>query len=140
MSKTIALMTAAVALVLSMGTAQAAETKQQNKMASCSTEFKATGKDGKERQGFMKECLSAKPEAATQQGKMATCSTEFKATGKDGKERQAYMKSCLSNKPEAAAAPKADAKPAATVAAAAPKADAKPAAAAAAPAASAAKK
>ena len=139
MSKTIALMTAAVALVLSMGTAQAAETKQQNKMASCRTEFKATGKDGKERQGFMKECLSAKPEAATQQGKMATCSTEFKATGKDGKERQAYMKTCLSNKP-AAAAPKADAKPAAAMAAAAPKADAKPAAVAAAPAASAAKK
>jgi hypothetical protein len=139
MSKTIALITAAVALVLSMGTAQAAETKQQNKMASCSADFKATGKDGKERQGFMKECLSASKQEK-QQGKMATCSTEFKATGKDTKERQAFMKTCLSNKPEAAAAPKADAKPAATVAAAAPKADAKPAAAAAAPAASAAKK
>jgi hypothetical protein len=121
MSKTIALMTAAIALVLSMGTAHAAETKQQNKMASCSTEFKATGKDGKERQAFMKTCLSNKPEAAaapaTQQGKMATCSTDFKATGKDTKERQAFMKTCLSNKPTAAAAPAADAKPAAVAAA-----------------------
>ena len=34
--------------------------KQQNKMAQCSADFKATGKDGKERQAFMKECLSNK--------------------------------------------------------------------------------
>ena len=39
--------------------------KQQTKMGTCSTEFKATGKEGKERQAFMKECLSAdKPAAA----------------------------------------------------------------------------
>ncbi len=113
---------AAAALVMSLGTAHAAETKQQNKMATCSADFKATGKDGKERQAFMKTCLSNKPETAadTQKGKMATCSTEFKATGKDGKERQAFMKTCLSNKPEAAAAAKPEVTAAAKAAPAAP--------------------
>ncbi len=56
----------AVALTMSAGLAHAADdakTAQQNKMATCSADFKATGKDGKERQAFMKECLSAKPVA-----------------------------------------------------------------------------
>ncbi len=88
----------AMGLALSMGAAHAADApagKQQGKMATCSADFKATGKDGKERQGFMKECLSNKPAAAKPQGKMATCSADFKTTGKDGKERQAFMKECL---------------------------------------------
>jgi len=72
-------------------------TKQQSKMATCSADFKATGKAGSERQAFMSECLKNKPVAATkQQGKMATCSADFKATGKPGTERQAFMKECLS--------------------------------------------
>jgi len=74
-----------------------APTKQQSKMSTCSTDFKATGKAGSERQAFMSECLKNKPVAATkQQGKMATCSADFKATGKPGTERQAFMKECLS--------------------------------------------
>jgi hypothetical protein len=98
----------AIAVTVSAGLAHAADdakTAQQNRMATCSADFKATGKDGKERQAFMKECLSAKPE--TRQSRMTTCSADFKATGKDGKERQAFMKECLSSKPAAKAdAPK----------------------------------
>ena len=65
-------------------------------MAQCSADFKATGKDGKERQAFMKDCLTDKK--AAQNNRMTQCSADFKATGKDGKERQAFMKECLSNK------------------------------------------
>jgi hypothetical protein len=36
-----------------------AKATQQNKMKSCSADFKASGKPSKERQGFMKECLKA---------------------------------------------------------------------------------
>ncbi|MBX3626183.1 MAG: phosphate starvation-inducible protein PsiF [Rhizobacter sp.] len=35
-----------------------AKTAQQNKMKTCSADFKATKKPGSERQAFMKECLS----------------------------------------------------------------------------------
>lgn len=92
----------ALAVAAFAGSAQAADTaaaptKQQTKMGSCSTEFKATGKPGSERQAFMKECLKKESDAKTaQQNKMKTCSADFKATGKPGKERQAFMKECLS--------------------------------------------
>ena len=72
-----------------------APTTQQNKMSSCSADFKATGKPGAERQAFMKECLKADGRA-TQQNRMKTCSADFKKTGKPGAERQAFMKECLS--------------------------------------------
>lgn len=76
--------------------ASGAPTKQQTKMASCSTEFKATGKAGSERQAFMKDCLKKENDAKTaQQNKMKSCSADFKKTGKPGKERQTYMKECL---------------------------------------------
>jgi hypothetical protein len=35
-----------------------AKSTQQNKMKTCSADFKATGKAGSERQAYMKECLS----------------------------------------------------------------------------------
>jgi outer membrane lipoprotein-sorting protein len=95
---------AAATMAFSFTVAHAADdakTKQQNKMTTCSADFKATGKDGKERQAFMKECLSASKQEK-QQDKMSSCSADFKATGKDGKERQAFMKDCLSAKPTAA--------------------------------------
>ena len=72
-----------------------APTKQQAKMASCSADFKTTGKAGGEREAYMKECLS-KDATPAQQEKMKTCSADFKKTGKAGSERQAYMKECLS--------------------------------------------
>ncbi len=70
-------------------------TKQQNKMGSCSADFKATGKPGGERQAFMKECLKKETDAKTaQQTKMKTCNADAK--GKKGDERKAFMKECLS--------------------------------------------
>ena len=64
MNKTLALLAAALA-ALSMSahaadaaSAASAPTKQQTKMGTCSADFKKTGKPGKERQAFMKECLS----------------------------------------------------------------------------------
>ncbi|HNT37968.1 MAG TPA: PsiF family protein [Rubrivivax sp.] len=75
-----------------------APTAQQAKMGSCSTEFKATGRPGSERQAFMKECLKKESDARTaQQNRMKTCSADFKKTGRPGAERQAFMKECLSN-------------------------------------------
>ena len=74
-----------------------APTAQQNKMASCSAEFKSTGKPGAERQAFMQDCLKKEPAGQTaQQNKMSRCSADFKKTGKPGAERQAFMKECLS--------------------------------------------
>jgi hypothetical protein len=75
---------------------------QNNKMKTCSADFKATGKPSAERQAFMKECLSAKgaDTAASgaaqtgQQNKMKTCNADAK--GKTGDERKAFMKDCLS--------------------------------------------
>jgi hypothetical protein len=72
---------------------------QNNKMKTCSADFKATGKPSAERQAFMKECLSAKAPAAAasgtdQQNKMKTCNADAK--GKTGDERKAFMKECLS--------------------------------------------
>ena len=71
-----------------------AKTAQQSKMAACNKD--ADGKKGDERKAFMKECLSAKKEAApaTQQSKMKTCNVDAK--GKKGDERKAFMKECLS--------------------------------------------
>lgn len=106
---------AALSLTLSACLAHAADdakTAQQNKMATCSADFKAAGKDGKERQAFMKDCLS-KDKQEAQRDRMSTCSADFKATGKDGKERQAFMKDCLSSKPAAKAEAKAEVKAAA---------------------------
>lgn len=37
-----------------------AKATQQNKMKTCSDDFKATGKPGAERRAFMKECLKKK--------------------------------------------------------------------------------
>ncbi len=82
--------TCLVALGLLAGPAFAAETAQQNKMATCNKE--AGDKKGDERKAFMKTCLSAKK--ATQQDKMKTCNADAK--GKKGDERKAFMKECLS--------------------------------------------
>lgn len=115
------LVAAAFALPLA-GHAAEGNTKQQNKMASCSADFKTSGKDGKERQAFMKDCLAASKQEK-QQNKMSSCSADFKATGKAGKERQAFMKECLSGSPAATAdkaAPAAPAMAAAPAPAAAP--------------------
>jgi hypothetical protein len=71
-----------------------APTAQQSKMKSCNVDAK--DKKGDERKAFMKECLSAKPDATAQQTKMKTCNAEAK--DKKGEERKAFMKECLSAK------------------------------------------
>jgi hypothetical protein len=75
-------------------------TPQQDKMKACNAE--AAGKKGDERKAFMKECLSAKKEAATsakttQQEKMKACNAEAKTKALAGDERKKFMSSCLSN-------------------------------------------
>lgn len=104
MKKLLSLTAFAFALSMGLSAAQAAQTTdvpaktaQQSKMASCNKD--ASGKKGDERKAFMKECLSAKSEAApaapvTQQSKMKTCNVDAK--GKKGDERKAFMKECLS--------------------------------------------
>jgi len=84
------LFAALVGLSLAFGAAQAAETKQQTKMATCNKE--AGDKKGDERKAFMKDCLSAKKETP-QQVKMKACNAEAK--GKKGDERKAFMSECL---------------------------------------------
>jgi hypothetical protein len=44
----------------------------------------------------MKQCLGAKPTAATQQDRMKACNKD--AGDKKGDERKAFMKECLSKK------------------------------------------
>ena len=99
MKKLLSVVAVAFALSMGLSAAQAADapakTAQHSKMASCNKD--ATGKKGDERKAFMKECLSAKGEAAapaTQQSKMKTCNADAK--GKKGNERKAFMKECLS--------------------------------------------
>jgi len=99
-----------LALTLSMGAAHAADapadapaakTPQQSKMATCNKD--ATDKKGDERKAFMKECLSAKPMAATsdkktaQQEKMKTCNKDAGEKKLKGAERKTFMKDCLSS-------------------------------------------
>jgi len=75
--------------------AASAPTAQQSKMKTCNADAK--GKTGDERKAFMKECLSAKADAASSpQNRMKTCNADAK--GKTGDERKAFMKECLSNK------------------------------------------
>jgi len=84
------LFAAAMGLSLTLGTAHAAETKQQTKMATCNKE--AGDKKGDERKAFMKTCLSAKKETP-QQVKMKSCNAEAK--DKKGDERKKFMSECL---------------------------------------------
>lgn len=94
MKKTLALLALLLPL---LGTSAHAANSQQTKMAACNKD--ATGKKGDERKAFMKQCLSAKSDAAaapTQQDKMKTCAASGK--GKKGDDYKAFMKECLSNK------------------------------------------
>lgn len=74
---------------------------QQEKMKTCNAEAKTKALKGDERKAFMKECLSAKSDAAPapakQQDKMKTCNAEAKTKGLSGDARKQFMSSCLSN-------------------------------------------
>lgn len=102
-------------LSLTLGAAHAADgdakTPQQNKMGMCNKE--AGDKKGDERKKFMKECLSAKPAAAS-----PACEKTAADKKLAGAAKNSFMKKCIADetagaKPEAAAAP---AKPAAAAA------------------------
>jgi hypothetical protein len=62
------LITALIASVVLMGlqTGALAATAQQTKMKTCNADAKAKELKGPERKAFMKECLSAKKDAAAQ--------------------------------------------------------------------------
>jgi hypothetical protein len=77
-----------------------APTAQQGKMKTCNADAKTKDLKGDERKAFMKNCLSAKPEAAAdgataQQTKMKTCNADAKTKDLKGDERKAFMKNCL---------------------------------------------
>lgn len=74
-------------------------TAQQSKMATCNKDAGDKKLEGDARKAFMKECLSAKPVAATtQQDKMKTCNKEAGDKKLAGEPRKAFMKECLSKK------------------------------------------
>jgi hypothetical protein len=81
---------AALSLSLVAIGANAADTKQQTKMAQCNQE--AGDKKGDERKAFMKTCLSAK-KVTPQQAKMQACNVEAKTM--KGDERKKFMSECL---------------------------------------------
>ena len=89
-------------LTVGMTAIARAETAQQQKMTTCSTDAKAKGLKGDDRKAYMKTCLSGSAAATAdkqltpQQQKMKTCSTDAKAKGLKGDDRKAYMKTCLS--------------------------------------------
>ncbi|APW41479.1 PsiF family protein [Rhodoferax saidenbachensis] len=96
----------ALGLALAVGGAHAADEKaptaQQNKMKTCNADAKTKDLKGDERKAFMKECLSAKKEAApaadgatAQQSKMKTCNADPKAKTLKGDERKKFMSECL---------------------------------------------
>ena len=94
----------AIAFAATAGTAYAA-TAQQEKMKNCNAEAKTKDLKGDERKAFMKECLSAKSEAApapaaadkktTQQEKMKACNADPKAKELKGADRKKFMSECL---------------------------------------------
>ena len=103
---------AALLLVLPLAATSAhaagdGKSTQNNKMKSCSADFKATGKPTGERKAFMTECLKKDGSAdkaatpvsekkMTQQEKMKSCNADAKTGNKQGAERKAFMKECLS--------------------------------------------
>ncbi len=101
MKHLISLLAVSVAALAASSVYAKEATQQQGKMATCNKE--AVDKKGDERKAFMKECLSAKPDAAvaaapaaskTQGSKLGACSKEAAAKGLKGAERNAYLSEC----------------------------------------------
>jgi hypothetical protein len=112
MKKLISLMAVAFAFSMSLSPlAHAADgdakTAQQTKMGTCNKE--ADGKKGDERKAFMKECLSAKKEAAAPSAACEKAAADKKLAGAA---KTSNIKKCMADE-KAGAKPMADAKPAA---------------------------
>ena len=78
---------------------------QQEKMKACNADAAKQNLKGDARKTFMKECLSAKKEAAEekkaatpQQEKMKQCNAEAKAKDLKGDARKKFMSECLKAK------------------------------------------
>lgn len=90
-----------IAACLALPLAAAAETAQQQKMATCNKEAGAKKLSGDSRKQFMSECLSAggapadKPKM-TQQEKMGYCNKQAGAKKLEGDTRKKFMSECLS--------------------------------------------
>lgn len=111
MKKTFAAVLFAIplALALTATSAHAAgdgKSPQNNKMKSCSADFKATGQPSSERRAFMSTCMKgsgtkaamseeAKAKKVALKEKRKTCSADAKAAGKKGAERTAMVKNCM---------------------------------------------
>ena len=95
----------AMGLVLSFGAAHAADapmTTQQTKMGTCNKD--AGDKKGDERKAFMKECLSAKPAAASDAA--ATCDKTAADKKLAGAAKTSFVKKCVADAGGAPAAKK----------------------------------
>jgi hypothetical protein len=84
-----------------------AATAQQDKMKACNADAARQNLKGDARKSFMKECLSAKPEAAAteekkamtpQQEKMKQCNADAKTKNLKGDDRKKFMSDCLKGK------------------------------------------
>lgn len=92
----------AIAVAATAGSAYAV-TAQQAKMKECNAQAGEKSLKGDERRAFMKECLSAKKDAAApaagkktaQQEKMRSCSADAKAKALKGDERRKFMSECM---------------------------------------------
>ena len=88
--------------VAAAATAEKKPTAQQSKMTSCNKDAGDKKLEGDARKAFMKDCLSAKPAAATattaQQDRMKQCNKDAGDKKLTGDPRKAFMKECLSKK------------------------------------------
>jgi hypothetical protein len=105
MKKLISLMALAFAFSMSMSPLVHAadgdaKTAQQSKMGACNKD--AEGKKGDERKAFMKDCLSAKKEAA---GPAAACEKASAEKKLAGAAKTSFEKKCLADAGGMAAAP-----------------------------------
>ncbi len=82
------------------------DTPQQEKMKACNADAAKKELAGDDRKAFMKDCLSARAEAATsdakpmtaQQKKMKQCNADAKAKDLKGDARKGFMSNCLKDK------------------------------------------
>jgi hypothetical protein len=80
--------------------APAGKSEQQNKMTMCNKD--AADKKGDERKAFMKECLSAKGDAAKGMAASPACEKSADEKKLAGAARNSHLKKCMADaKPEA---------------------------------------
>ena len=94
-----ATMIAALFVVGTLGTAQAADEKanaQQERMKECNAQAGQKKLEGDARKSFMSSCLKGEAAPMSQQDKMKACNKDASAKKLQGDERKAFMSQCLS--------------------------------------------